>query len=348
MTMTLESVRLRLLLIPFAAAALTVGCGEGHVLQSPTGPSSALDSAPFLTADGTDNTATASSADTFDTLAKGGNGKGSGKDKGTGSDISAADDAEDSSTGTPDRGRKPANGGGPGRSHEDRIVGFVSAKTADTLTVNGITVVAGMDTVIRHGHRMLTMDAIAVGDHVQARGVMEGTTLVATEIKVQDTGDDNDEDDDVAQAELKGAISGLNLTTTPCPSVTFTIGTTVVKTSTATTFDDVACEALVNGNIVEVEGTKQADGSILATRVELEAGPDEVEGTVFEFSGATTCPAANFKVGVVLSLATKVTVTDTTKFTGVTCATLANGSRVEVEGTKQADGSIAAASVELK
>src|SRR4030095_10086193 len=92
---------------------------------------------------------------------------------------------------------------------------------------------------------------------------------------------------------------------------------------------------------------KQADGSVVASKVEAEAGPDEVEGFVFEFSGAASCPTANFKVGPVLSLATKVTTTATTTYTGVTCATLTNGARVEVEGTLQADGSITAANVEL-
>jgi hypothetical protein len=43
-----------------------------------------------------------------------------------------------------------------------------------------------------------------------------------------------------------------------------------------------------------------------------------------------------------------VTTTATTTFSGVTCATLANGARVEVEGTRQADGSITGAAVELK
>ncbi len=77
------SVRMRLLLIPFAAAALTVGCGEGNVLQSPTGPSSTLGSGTSLTADDADGVvATAASTDEFGTLAKCGNGKGKDKDKG--------------------------------------------------------------------------------------------------------------------------------------------------------------------------------------------------------------------------------------------------------------------------
>jgi hypothetical protein len=87
------------------------------------------------------------------------------------------------------------------------VVGFVSAKIGDTLMVNGVPVVAGPNAIIRHGNRQLTMADIEVGDHLQARGTIEGTTLVASEIKVQDTGNDND---DVIEAEVEGTISGLS------------------------------------------------------------------------------------------------------------------------------------------
>ena len=343
------SVRMRLLLIPFAAAALTVGCGEGKVLQSPTGPSSSLGSGTSLTADDADGVvATASSTDEIGTLAKGGNGKGKGNGGGS-------DDSDDSASRGPGNGNKHDGPGGPGRSHEDRVVGFVSAATFDSVTVNGITITAGPDAVIRHGNRTLTMGDIGVGDHLQARGTMTGTSLVAIEIKVQNT---NGEDDDSVgdAAKLRGAISELS-PTAGCPStpLTFKIGTTTVKTTATTTFDDVACTALANGNLVEVTGTVAADGSITATKVELQSGPSEVNGTVFELTGTASCgtatPALTFKVGATLATATTVKTNTTTAFSGgtpaLTCATLANGAIVEVEGTTQADGSITAASVEL-
>jgi hypothetical protein len=337
--MTIESARLRLLMIPFAAMALTVGCGEGNVLQSPTGPSGSAGSATFLTADGVEATAAAQTGD-VDLLAKGGNGKGGDKEKDKSREDDPVTEAPDA-----DRGRKPADAGGPGRSQDDRVVGFVTANAAGTLTVNGIAIVAAPDAIIRHGNRILTIADIEVGDHVQARGTMGATGLVAEEIKVQDTGHDND--DEAGAAAIEGTISGL-AAATACPVTSFMIGTTKVTTSAATTFDDVTCATLANGARVKVEGTTQADGSILATKVEAQAGPDEITGTIFEFSGAASCPAATFKVGSTLSLSTTVTTTAATTFAGVTCATLANGARVEVEGTRQANGSIVAASIELK
>jgi hypothetical protein len=173
---------------------------------------------------------------------------------------------------------------------------------------------------------------------------MDGTTLVATEIKVEDTGNDNDENEN--EAELKGTVSAFSGAAT-CPAATFTIGTTKVTTSATTVFDDVTCATLADGAIVEVEGTKQADGSILASKVEREAGPDEVDGTIFALAGTGSCPALTFKVGSTLATATTVNTNTSTTFNGVACTALANGARVEVEGTKQADGSITAASVEL-
>ena len=348
MTLTLRSVGQRLLLIPCAAALVTIGCGEGQILQSPTGPSGTLGSTTLLTDDSDAGAATASSAGEFDTLARGGNGRGNGNGGGNDKDKGGKNPADADE----DQGEKPGNGGGPGRSHEDRIVGFVSAKFADAITVNGTNIYAGIDTVIRHGNRMLEMADIAVGDHVVARGAMEETKFVAIEIKVQDTGNDNEEGDgEVPPAPaLQGAISGLSPLAT-CPVVTFMIGTQKVTTSAATVFDDVTCATLTNGALVKVEGIPLADGSIQATKVELQSGPDEVLGTVFELTGTATCGTATealtFKVGATALTAKTVKTTATTAFAGVTCATLANGAHVEVEGTLQADGSITAASVEL-
>ena len=344
------SVRMRLLLIPFAAAALTVGCGEGQVLQSPTGPSSTVGSGSVsgsaLNADDADSAvATTASTGDFDTLAKGGNGKGRGNSGNGG------DDEPDSSG--PGNGHKPENpgSGGPGRSHEDRVVGFVSAANVDSITVNGVTVTLGLGGIIRHGNRHLTMGNIGVGDHVQARGTMTGTSLVAVEIKVQNT--NGEDDDDVGDAlELRGAVAGFT-GPTGCPVATFTIGTTTIHTSAATTFDDVTCATLANTNLVEVKGTRQADNSILATSVELQSGPNEVRGAVSELTGTASCgtatPALTFKVTPTTGTAVTVKTIGTTTFTGgtLTCATLANGQNVEVEGTTQADLSLTAASVEL-
>jgi Domain of unknown function (DUF5666) len=164
-----EPAGLRLLLAAFVTAMLAVGCGKGNVLESSTGPSSTLSSNAPISGD--DSSATASKTGEANALAKGGNGHGKG----------GGHDAEEDK--------------GPGRNHEDKVVGFVTAKNGDTLTVNGVSVTPGTNALIRHGHRVLTIGDVEVGDHVEARGAVDDGKLVATEIKVQDTGN-NDGDDD--------------------------------------------------------------------------------------------------------------------------------------------------------
>ena len=356
MLRTLEStpVLVRLLAAPLALI-VSIGCGGQS--QSLTGPSSV--GASVLAADAGADAATAADAGGFATLGRGnGDGKGPGDDRGGNGNGGPGRGGGGDDRGPGDRGndddRGPGRGGhdddddddddgGPGRRDDARVVGFVAATDAGTITVNGVVVAVAPGTTIRHGHRILTLADIEVGDHVQARGVMEDEVLVATEIKVQDTGRDNG---DVDEVELRGPVTGLSAVS-GCPVVTFTIGTTMFRTSAATLFDDVTCATLTNNTFLEVHGIRQADGSVLATRVDAESGPDEVEGMVFEFSGAATCPAATFRVGPTLSLSTRVTTTAATVFADAACAALANGMRVEIEGTRQADGSIAAARVEL-
>ncbi len=55
-----------------------------------------------------------------------------------------------------------------------------------------------------------------------------------------------------------------------CPSLTLTVRGTTVKTDSATKFEDGSCPRIANGTHVEVEGRRQADGTILATEIEIE------------------------------------------------------------------------------
>ena len=309
------------LLILGAAALMTLACGQTSPLSSPTAPTGSMSGS--LSADGgADPTVLASAAATFSTLDKG----GSHNDKpviGAGDDQGEDNDADE-------------NGRGNGE-----LSGFVTAIGTNALTVRGMNVIVNDGTRIRHGQRTLTILDIHVGDHVQVRGHLDGNNLVATEIKVEDTGNDNENDH---VEELKGTVAGIS-SGSGCPVLTFTLNTnpsTTVKTNASTVFEDVTCAAFANGAIVEIEGIRQPDGSVLAKNVEAEAGPDEVEGKISDLSGTGSCPALTFKVGT-----TTVTTSASTAFSGVTCAALANGAQVEVEGTKQANGTIAAAEVKL-
>ena len=112
-----------------------------------------------------------------------------------------------------------------------------------------------------------------MGDHVKVKGTRDGSTVTATEVKVEERDDEDDDDDDEdddrddgRQTELSGTVSGLG---GACPSITFTVRSTGVRTSSATDFRH-ACSLILNAVRVEVRGTRDANGQILATRVELD------------------------------------------------------------------------------
>ena len=125
-------------------------------------------------------------------------------------------------------------------------------------------------TVIRHGSKTVRFSDLNVGDHVQVRGTRDGSTITATEIKVEQGGReaDNDDNDDDHQADVEGKVSGLS---NSCPGISFTIGNTKVTADQNTTYDRrSSCNAIKNDVNVEVEGTKQSDGSVLARRISID------------------------------------------------------------------------------
>ena len=172
----------------------------------------------------------------------------------------------------------------------------------------------------------------------------------------------NPEPNQPGRTELKGVIAGRTGT---CPSITFGIGTSTVMTNAATIFDDGACSTLVNGVEVEVEGVRQANGIVLASRVENKAADDDddddddnpnrgpgpgdddrhggearLEGSIGGLGGA--CPSIGFSVA-----GSTVSTSASTRFDDA-CSSLKNGDRVEVRGVRQANNVVAASRVEKK
>jgi hypothetical protein len=171
--------------------------------------------------------------------------------------------------------------GADNRMEIEGIVAEVNA-TAGTLRVRDAVVTVPATATIRHGSTIMKLSEILVGDRVHIKGMMTGTTTVASEIEVQNehAGDDNhggnqgpnpgpgngDDDRENGRVELSGSVAGRSGT---CPSLTFTVGTTSVSTSNSTEFKDVSCAALKNGDRVEVKGSRQTPTAVVnATRVE--------------------------------------------------------------------------------
>src|SRR5262245_4981299 len=132
-------------------------------------------------------------------------------------------------------------------------------------------------TVIRHGSKKVPFSDLSVGDHVQVRGTRDGNTVTASEIKVEQGGrggddeDDDDDDDNDHEAEVEGRVSGLvNSNSNSCPNITFMIGNTKVTADQSTTYRGTSCDAIKNDLKVEVDGRRQNDNSVLASRISLD------------------------------------------------------------------------------
>ncbi len=202
--------------------------------------------------------------------------------------------------------------------------------TTKTIVVDGTTVGVPAGATIRHGGTPLTFSDLKIGERVHVKASQSGGMTVASEVNVQNQ--------NVPEDAVTGVVSALAGT---CPAVTFMVGATKVSTTSTTLFRDGTCAELANGVTAHVKGARQADGSIVADRVFFEDNDKEgvkAHGAIAGLAG--TCPALTFMLGT-----TKVTTDATTKFRGVTCAQLANGNNVHVEGTQQADGTLTAARV---
>ena len=321
-----------------AVALFAAGCG-GDSMSSTLAPS------PTSVAVATDS-GTAASDGGFATLGKG-SGRGGDEEKGKKDDD--RDDEKDDSRGrggsgsSDDRDRKDDDRRGTNRE-DVSLSGFVSAVTATTLTVRGTAVGVTASTRIRHGNRTLTIADIHVGDHAQVKGVRVAGVVTATEVKVEDTGDDEDDLDDVRAITVVGPLAAVGSTLT-CPVVTFTVGAYTVTTSASTRFTGAGCAALTSGLVASVRLVPRPDGTVLVERVSVEDeddDADEAEGLTSAPSGA--CPALTFRVGTATVVASAATV-----FSGVTCAQVASGVAydVEVKGTPMPDGTLSALTVEL-
>jgi hypothetical protein len=157
--------------------------------------------------------------------------------------------------------KKPQHG-----TELEGLIAMINA-SARTLVVNGTTVMVPTAAVIRHGDQQLMLTDLKVGQRVHVKGVLNGSTVVASEIKLQD-----EHPSDGTEAEAEGKVSGVSGT---CPTIMFTIKTTKVTTTASTKFTGGLCTQVVNGMSAEVTGARNADGSITATRVSVERSDDE-------------------------------------------------------------------------
>lgn len=227
-------------------------------------------------------------------------------------------------------------------------------------SVQAVTDGAGRFTLqgVPAGRVELRFEGSGVDARLTLDGLQSGQTLTVT---VRVTGssasliDDDDDDDDEGEVEFEGKVDSVGAS-----SLVVAGRTVLVDASTRLVGHEDTPITLADfqpGDLVEVEGTAQADGSVLAKKVELE---DDDEGDhdgdddgdddddEVEFTGTISSLSP-------LTIAGRTVTTDgSTRYLGDDHKTLTPaevlkvGNRVEVEGVAQPDGSVLAKKIELE
>ncbi|HEU4694834.1 MAG TPA: DUF5666 domain-containing protein [Vicinamibacterales bacterium] len=194
-----------------------------------------------------------------------------------------------------------------------------------------------------------TFEDLENGQRVEVKGQQRDGFVYIARIHINGDDDEDDVDDDDGDQDSSASIHGvlMNLGSAP-PNMTLTVGTTTVGTNSATVVqrrgDVQSLSVLQVGMTLHVIGDRQSDGSIDARRIHImddEVGdPMQIEGSAGGVQG--TCPSLTFGVNGF----TVVTNASTTFVPPLTCGALKSGTKVLVKGTRQANGSILATSVQ--
>jgi len=158
----------------------------------------------------------------------------------------------------PDTTTTPDPGQDTSASIQGVLIAMSGAKPALVLTVGTTTVRTTSGTEVKRRGDVQTLDTLKVGQTLHVVGDRQADgSLIARKIEI-------DVDATGGEFEIEGSVGGLKGT---CPAVQFGVNGFSVATSASTTFEGGACSALKSGDKVTVKGTRQADGSVAATRV---------------------------------------------------------------------------------
>ncbi|MFN7950625.1 MAG: DUF5666 domain-containing protein [bacterium] len=163
---------------------------------------------------------------------------------------------------------KAEDDGGVGQD-EVELTGTVENLDSASITVRGVTFAIASDTVVTgQRNQPIGIGDLAVGDFVEIEGETRSGTLTAVRIHVEDLGDDTG-----GEVELRGTVDAID-------GGSITVGGQVFAITGSTQFRDDDGNAISAGDIqvgqrVEIEGTRDPSGNLVATKVKIE---DETGG----------------------------------------------------------------------
>jgi hypothetical protein len=200
---------------------------------------------------------------------------------------------------------------------------------AGTFVVLGQTVTTTSLTVFED----LTLDTLAVDARVEVSGFVGADgQLLASFVELDDDAD--------GKAELRGEISNLDE-----GAQTFTVRTQLISYADVAEWD-LEGAALANGLLVEVEGSVNAEGTLVANKVEAEDDDRFERDTEVKLKGLISSVNAEANQFVVNGVT--VLWNNRTEFDDLLAADLAANLMVEVEGRTNADGVLVAEEVEAE
>jgi hypothetical protein len=227
------------------------------------------------------------------------------------------------------------------------VAGLSGTASAFQFTIDGRAVRGdAVSTFFGDGDKPDTFADLKNGARVEVKGQQRDGYVYATRIHVdtpETTPPGSGED---TSASIQGALVSITGTR---PNLVLVVGSTTVRTSGTTEVkrrgDVQTLDTLTVGQTLHVVGDRQADGSLNARLIEID---DDATGGEFEIEGALgglkgTCPSVQFAVNG-FSVATSASTT----FDGTACPAFKNGDKVNVKGTRLADGSVAATTVKKK
>jgi hypothetical protein len=191
------------------------------------------------------------------------------------------------------------------------------------------------------GDRSDSFSDLKDGARVEVKGQQRDGFVYATRIHINGTTETPDDGPDTS-ASIHGTLVSISGSK---PSLVLMVGSTTVRTSSATEVkrrgDVQSLDTLKVGQTLHVVGDRQTDGSLNARKIEIDddatGGEFEIEGSLGGLNG--TCPSVRFSVNG-FSIATSASTSFETA-----CSSLKSGDKVNVKGTRLADGSVAATRV---
>ena len=229
----------------------------------------------------------------------------------------------------------------PGDNDNDELefTGVVDSLGTHTIVVASVRFQVNNNTIVLDDNNLpIAFADLFVGQIVEIRADLQGDgTWLASHIKVEDNVRGNDE------VEFTGNVDGIDSTSITVNGTAFTVDQQTVVLDNNNNPIDLATLAV--GQLVEIKGFRQSDGSILAVRIKIEdRNDDEVEltGEIESIDGNLVVVA-----GLTFVVGDNTVILDNDNLP-ITLADLSVGLIVEIRADVQADGSLLASDIKIE